>query len=201
MNDTIRDLALHIRELQTKLEDEIEKNLGLYEVEFRKKIACFRRDVVARQRAFKLGLVPFLFSSKVRHILVAPVIYSMILPMVLLDLWVSLYQAICFPAYGIPRVKRSHYVVFDRHHLAYLNLVEKMNCVYCSYGNGVFAYARAVAGRTEQYWCPIKHARRVLDPHGRYFSFLDYGDAEGYRAQLARMREDARQADAAKDPS
>lgn len=30
------------------------------------------------------------------------------------------------------------YVVFDRRHLAYLNAIEKLNCAYCEYGNGVF---------------------------------------------------------------
>jgi hypothetical protein len=34
-----------------------------------------------------------------------------------------------------------------------------------AYANGVFAYVREVGSRTEQYWCPIKHARRVLGVH------------------------------------
>ena len=29
------------------------------------------------------------------------------------------------------RVRRSRYFVIDRHHLAYLNGIEKLNCVYC----------------------------------------------------------------------
>jgi hypothetical protein len=43
-------------------------------------------------------------------------------------------------------------MIFDRTHLAYLNLVEKINCAYCSYGNGLAAYLREIAARTEQYW-------------------------------------------------
>jgi hypothetical protein len=50
-------------------------------------------------------------------------------------------------------------------------------CVYCGYANGVIAYARKIASRTEQYWCPIKHALRIRDPHVRYAQFLEYGDA------------------------
>jgi hypothetical protein len=88
------------------------------------------------------------------------------------------------------RVKRSDYFVFDRTHLAYLNLLEKINCAYCSYGNGLVAYVREVVGRTEQYWCPIKHARKVLQAHPHYHGFADYGDAEHYREALARLRED-----------
>jgi hypothetical protein len=56
--------------------------------------------------------------------------------------------------------------------------------MYCSYVNGLLAYAREIAARTEQYWCPIKHASRVLDKHSRYHHFTDYGDAEEYREKL-----------------
>lgn len=113
----------------------------------------------------------------------------MIIPMLLIDGWASLYQAICFRAYGIPRVRRSQYILFDRRHLAYLNWIEKLNCVYCGYANGVVAYVREISSRTEQYWCPIKHALRVSEPHQRYYAFLEYGDAEGYRARLGEFRE------------
>ena len=60
----------------------------------------------------------------------------MIVPFVLLDLFVTIYQAVCFPVYGIPKVERRTYLVFDRHHLAYLNALEKLNCAYCAYANG-----------------------------------------------------------------
>ena len=77
-------------------------------------------------------------------------------------------------------------------HLAYLNAIEKINCAYCSYANGLLAYVREVASRTEEYWCPIKHARRVLGVHPRYGSFVDYGDADAYRHELERLRTEAR---------
>jgi hypothetical protein len=112
---------------------------------------------------------------------------------VLLDLLVCLYQAVCFPIYGIPPVRRRDYLVFDRAHLAYLNAIEKINCAYCSYGNGLIAFVREVVARTEEYWCPIKHARRILDAHPRYRGFADFGDAESYRAELARLRAELKQ--------
>mgnify|MGYP003714603975 FL=1 len=73
---------------------------------------------------------------------------------------------------------------------AYLNGIEKLNCVYCGYANGMIAYVREIAGRTEQYWCPIKHARRSADPHDHFEAFIDYGDAETYRANLKQIRSD-----------
>jgi hypothetical protein len=87
-------------------------------------------------------------------------------------------------------VRRSDYLVFDRHHLSYLNGLEKLNCAYCSYANGLLAYAREIAGRTELHWCPIKHARRVLGAHGTYHEFDDYGDAEAYQWRLRAMEGD-----------
>jgi hypothetical protein len=112
----------------------------------------------------------------------------MIVPIGLLDLWISLYQAVCFPLYGIAHVRRASYIVIDRQHLEYLNAIEKFNCVYCGYANGVFAYVREIAGRTEQYWCPIRHAKRVRAPHPHYREFVDYGDAQAYLRELPVLR-------------
>ena len=111
----------------------------------------------------------------------------------LLDLFVSLYQLTCFPVFGIPAVRRSDYIVLDRGHLAYLNLIEKINCSYCSYANGLIAYVREIASLTEQFWCPIKHARRVMAAHTRYVKFVDYGDAERYHTELESLRQQLRQ--------
>ena len=106
----------------------------------------------------------------------------------MLDVWVTLYQWVCFPIYGIAQVPRRRYFVIDRHKLAYLNGIEKANCVYCGYANGVIAYVREIAARTEQYWCPIRHARAIPTPHTRYQLFFDYGDAKAYRHELPRLQ-------------
>lgn len=141
-----------------------------------------------RHRALRKDIAPFLAQASLRSIAVIPVIYSLIVPLVLLDLWITLYQRICFPVYGIAQVKRSKHLVLDRQKLAYLNAIEAFNCRYCSYGNGVLSYAREIAGLTEEYWCPIKHAIPIPDPHERYPEFVDYDDAEGYRAHIDRSR-------------
>ena len=130
----------------------------------------------------------FLRRSRLPVILSSPVIYAGWIPFLLMDLFVTAYQAICFPIYRIPKVHRSDYVVFGREDLPYLNLVERFNCFYCSYANGIAAYTREVAARTEQYWCPIKHSRRLRASHDRYPRFFDYGDAEAFRQGLERLR-------------
>ena len=148
----------------------------------------FDKEVRHAQKQLKQSIPSFIRHGSVLNLLTTPIIYSLSLPFVLLDIWVSLYQWICFPIYRIDRVARGRYFVIDRHKLGYLNAIEKANCMYCSYANGVVAYVREIAGRTEQYWCPIKHARAVPSPHTHYQLFFDYGDAAGYHRGLSSIR-------------
>ncbi len=188
MTERVDTIIETIRALEQELEEELAKARAGLRFGLEHGRARFEAEVIRRHRALKTGLTRYLARSNPLVILTAPVIYSMIVPFVILDLWVSFYQAVCFRVYRIPQVRRSRYVVFDRSALAYLNLIEKFNCAYCSYGNGVVAYAREIAGRTEQYWCPIKHARRVLGSHDRYRGFADYGDGDNYAEELKRAR-------------
>lgn len=176
------------------LEEELEIALATRAEELRIRILDgkieYTREILAAHRALKIGLARYVLGAHPLKILTAPAIYALIVPLALLDAALSLYQAICFPVYGIPKVRRKDYLIFDRSRLAYLNLIEKLNCAYCSYGNGLLAYAREIAARTEQYWCPIKHASRLKAAHARYSRFADYGDAESYRDTLKKIRED-----------
>ena len=188
MTDRVDTLLENIRELEQELEEEFAKARAGLRFGLEHGRARFEAEVVRRHKDLRKGLGKYLAGASPLVVLTAPVIYSLIIPFAVIDLWVSAYQAICFRVYGIPRVKRSRYVVFDRSALAYLNLIEKFNCAYCSYGNGVIAYAREIASRTEQYWCPIKHARRVLGAHDRYPHFAEYGDGEHYAEELKQAR-------------
>jgi hypothetical protein len=134
------------------------------------------------------GLWPFLMHGDAWTVLATPVTYSALVPFAVLDAWISLYQAICFRLWGLRPVRRRDYFVIDRHTLGYLNAIERLNCLFCSYANGLIGYVREITARTEQYWCPIKHARRVRHPHGRYASFVPYGDAERYDRDLPTLR-------------
>lgn len=190
MNSDILEFLERIRELEARIEREAQARRQQWQADFESRKVRFESEVLAQQKRFKMGLLRYLLSAEWRSVLSVPFIYPVIVPLVLLDVFVTLYQWVCFPLYRIPRVQRSDFFVFDRTHLAYLNLLEKINCAYCSYGNGLMAYAREVVGLTEQYWCPIKHARKVLQAHPHYHGFADYGDAEHYRAELARLRAD-----------
>jgi hypothetical protein len=188
MNPKISELLARIQQMELEIEQEMKRKRAELQADFEKTRVRFEQEVLEQQRRFKTGLLKYILSADLRTALTAPIIYAVFFPMVLLDLSVTVYQHICFRAYGIPRVKRSDYFVFDRAHLAYLNLLEKINCAYCSYGNGLMAYAREIVARTEQYWCPIKHARKVMAAHPYYTGFVDFGDAESYKQELERLR-------------
>src|SRR5258708_7186619 len=185
MNPDIAALIDKIRGLEAELDAALAQRRAELRVGLEKGRALFEEELLRRHRELRTRLARYLLAAHPLVVLTAPVLYSLIVPFVLLDLFVTVYQAVCFPAYGIPKVRRGDYLVFDRHHLAYLNALEKLNCAYCSYANGLIAYVREIAGRTEQYWCPIKHARRVVGAHPRYTTFEDYGDPDGYRKWLA----------------
>lgn len=117
-----------------------------------------------------------------RYLASAPFIYSMIIPLVLLDVWIEVYHRVTFYFYGIPYIIRKNYVRVDRHKLQYLSLFEKINCIYCGYANGLINYARVVAGETEKYWCGIKHkpGDGFVEPE-HHADFIPYGDEEAYK--------------------
>jgi hypothetical protein len=170
--------------------DKIEEEIKSEWYELRNGKVWFSEEIKKEQRKLKMSLARYVLHSRLLAILTAPFIYAVIIPFVLLDLFVSVYQFVCFPVYGIPKARRRNYIAIDRNKLRYLNAIEGFNCLYCSYGNGVLAYAVEIAGRTEQHWCPIKHARRVQNAHDRYAHFLPYGDAQAYRREIDTIRDD-----------
>jgi len=188
MPSRLDDLRLQIAQLEQEFDEDVRAARERWRYRVERGRVRFEREARLAQKRLKQGVPAFLRNSRPLNILTAPIVYSLVVPVALLDLWVSVYQAICFPAYGIARVPRGAYIVIDRHHLAYLNGIEKLNCVFCGYANGVFAYVREVAGRTEQYWCPIRHAKRTRGPHSHYRNFVEFGDAAGYRTELPRLR-------------
>ena len=184
MKEHLDELLARIQALQ----EEVEEVYRQAREDFALQRVRLAEEFQRRQRRYKTGLLRFIVGARPLVVLTAPVIYLGWIPFLLLDLFVTLYQAVCFPVYRIPRVRRADFLVFDREDLPYLNAVERFNCLYCSYANGVAAYTREVAARTEQYWCPIKHARRLRAAHDHYPKFFDHGDGEAYRRGLARLR-------------
>ena len=189
MDAQFEGLLKKLRDAEADIETELTRRREALRFDVHNRRVVFEDDVKRFHTTLRTHALKYLAGARPLVVLTAPVIYSVILPMIVLDIFVMIYQAVCFPVYGIPRVRRRDYLVFDRHHLAYLNIIEKFNCAYCSYFNQAAAFVREVAARTEVYWCPIKHARRVLGPHPHYAGFADFGDAKAFRERVAEMKD------------
>lgn len=190
MSTQLELLLDKIKALESELVEELQKQQEEFAYEIRKRRVYFEKNIMLRHKNYAKNLWRYIADAPLKHILSVPLIWFCIVPMLLLDATVSLYQWLCFPIYGIPKVNRRDYMVFDTQYLNYLNIVEKINCAYCSYANGTIAYAQEIAARTEQFWCPIKHARRIKNLHSRYQKFFSYGDAESYRERIEVTRRD-----------
>ncbi len=181
-----------LQQTRQDVEDEIERLLEGQRKQFQYSIrrgkVVFDRRIRKWQRQQRTTSLAYLFQASLGTLLSAPLIYGMIIPLSLLDLTISVYQSICFRIYKIPRVVRSNYIVIDRHRLPYLNTIQKLNCAYCGYGNGLIAYSREIIARTEQYWCPIKHATRPRGIHDREIGFFAYGDVDKWSSDIQRIR-------------
>ena len=188
MNENIRRILGEISELEEELASLLHEQQEQLHYRIEGSRIRFEENLRRIHHELKTGVFAWLRASELRNVITAPFIYSMIVPFLFLDLFVTAYQAICFPLYRIPKVKRSNYIIIDRHNLGYLNVLEKFNCVFCGYADGLLAYTRQILSRTEMYWCPIKHARKALDPHRRYARFADFGEGEDLEAHLAAMR-------------
>lgn len=188
MYKDINELLEDMRDLQEQMETLFDDARERFRYSIEDGRVRFSREVQDVQRRFRVSSLNYLLTARLSSIITSPLIYSMLVPLVMVDLSFTIYQHVCFRSYGVARVRRRDYLVNDRHKLAYLNTIEKVNCTYCGYANGVFAYTREILARTEQYWCPIRHAHRLHGAHGRYPRFFDFGDAEAYQAGLEEMR-------------
>jgi len=149
MNDRMRQILDQINKLEEEIESELnnQKSKWLYQIHGRR--IEFERSIREKHRSLRLSVFRWFKTVRPQNYITAPIIYGMVVPMMVFDLCIMFYQTTCFPIYGIRKVKRADYIVFDHRHLAYLNMVEKFDCLYCSYGNGLMAFATEIFARTE----------------------------------------------------
>lgn len=188
MDTRIRDLLQQIGALEEDLRAALHERESRVNFTIRGKRIEFERGIRHAHRKLKRNFFRWLTTDRPQNLITGPIIYGMIIPLALVDLLVTFYQASCFPVYGIAKVRRGDYIVFDRHKLGYLNFIERFHCEYCAYGSGLMAYLTEIIARTEQYFCPIKHARKVLGVHRHYARFLEYGDSVEFHARLEEFR-------------
>ncbi len=188
MDKRIKEIMLQINALEEELIDELKSKEKEFFYKIENEKVKFEEHVIKQGKLKLISSVKYLSTFRLKVILTLPFIWFMIIPIFIIDVCVSIYQNICFPIYEIPKVKRKDYVIMDRYKLFYLDRIERTNCWYCEYFNGVVAYVREIAARTEQYWCPIKHSQALKDKHSRYEHFFDFGDFTRYREDLETRR-------------
>jgi len=188
MDHRIRNLLDQIAALEDELRTVVhEREIRLlYRLDGKR--VRFEESVLKTHRQLKRSVLRWIVTDRPQNFITGPVIYALAIPLGFLDLCVTLFQATCFPIYRIAKVRRGDYIIYDRQHLEFLNWFERFHCTYCAYATGLIAYAGEIAARTEQYFCPIKHAQKVLGLHARYARFLAYGDAADYHAKLEEFR-------------
>jgi len=185
ISELLKDISIKKQEL-IKEYWKLKEKYGFAVVKWK---IVFALDTRKRNKTFRQSVIKYLFSAQIRHLLSAPFIYSMIIPSIILDLFLFMFQQICFRLYDIPFVKRSDYFDYDRKHLDYLNIIQKFNCLFCSYVNWLFSYATEVWWRTEKYWCPIKHANKNKWTHDWQHCFADYGDPDWFKEAFTKNHE------------
>ncbi|MGZ8983823.1 MAG: hypothetical protein ACXW11_07700 [Methylotenera sp.] len=188
MNDRIQQLLDQITALEDDLRTALRDQPTSIFFQIKGKRVEFEKSMLETHRRLKTNFFRWLVTDRPQNLITGPIIYSMIIPLIITDFFISFYQLTCFPIYGIKKVRRADYIIFDRQQLSYLNWIEKFHCTYCAYGSGMIAYISEIVSRTEQYFCPIKHARKRLGSHDRYARFLDFGDAENYEVKLEEYR-------------
>lgn len=190
MNDKIKEIVEEIEAMKLKLAEEIALHEKHISYEIKNGYIIFENEVLAKQKENMKNLLAWFGEVPLLHFLAAPIIYGMVIPTILFDAILFIYQHVVFRIFKFEFIKRSNYIIFDHQYLGYLNPVEKLNCVYCSYVNGLMQYASAIASRTEFYFCPIKHAKKVAYEHSYYDKYLSYGDGEDYQKKLKVLRKE-----------
>ena len=189
MNERIQQLLDQITSLEDDLREALSEQPSSMYFQIKGKRVEFEQSIKETHRRLKTNFFRWLVTNRPQNLITGPIIYAMIIPLVITDIFITFYQLSCFPIYGIKKVRRSDYIIYDRQQLQYLNFIEKFHCTYCAYGSGMIAYISEIVARTEQYFCPIKHARKILGTHARYARFLEYGEADNYEAKLEEYRQ------------
>ncbi len=183
-NEKIRDLE----RLKKEIIHEFNKRLdSLYSKE-KHKTKKSKKELKKLKISFWKNIVKSNKWILLKYIISMPFIYGMIIPGLIFHFCLEIYHQVAFKLYNIPRVKAKDFFIFDRYKLPQLNWLESFNCFYCTYYNSLIAYAQEIIGRTERFWCPIKHAYRLEIEHKHYKKFIDYYSDKKFKKEWEELR-------------
>ncbi|MFT6589714.1 MAG: hypothetical protein ACI9I0_000224 [Rhodoferax sp.] len=130
MKDRINEILAQMAALREKLRSIMYAQKSRMFFQIKGKHITFEPTVKTAHHQRKNNFFRWLIKSRTQNLITRPISYSIVLPLMLLDLCVSFYQWSCLPIYGITKVRRSDYIVIDRHHLEFLNFIEKFHCTH-----------------------------------------------------------------------
>ncbi|RKZ87995.1 MAG: hypothetical protein DRQ39_03210, partial [Gammaproteobacteria bacterium] len=104
MDVRIKQLIDQIKLLEDELTDELHQQEDQLLFQLKGKKVRFEQSIKQAHRKFKTDVWQWLFGLHPINLITAPIIYTMIVPLVVSDLFVSFYQAVCFPVYKITKV-------------------------------------------------------------------------------------------------
>ena len=107
MNDKLTVLLDRIKLLEMEMLVEVEKKQQQFSYVIHDRKVHFKDGVKARHKLLATKLMRFLYESKPLSILSTPMILFCALPVLFLDFVAVVFQLICFPVYGIPKVPRK----------------------------------------------------------------------------------------------
>ena len=92
MNTSLNDILERISQLEEELQSELKRRRDALEANFDHRRVHFEQAIVERHRRFKTSLLSYITQADLRNAISAPVIYSLIVPMLMLDAALTVYQ-------------------------------------------------------------------------------------------------------------
>ncbi len=103
MNEKIRQLLDQMSALEDDLRRELQAQEASALYQIKGKRVEFEAAVRQAHRKLKTNFFRWLVTYRPQNLITGPIIYSMIVPMLVLDVCVSFYQATCFRFTASPR--------------------------------------------------------------------------------------------------
>jgi hypothetical protein len=114
MSEKIDALLERMRGLEKEIVRELQRKEMEFFYEVRLGKVRFTQEARARHKQMVKRFTTYIRDSRAMIVFTSPVIWACLVPILILDLTMKLYQAICFPIYGIPKVKRRDSSRFNR---------------------------------------------------------------------------------------
>ena len=111
MKDKLEGLLDRIKELEKELLVEVEAKQWQFSYRVQDRKVQFTENARARHKLLTQKLMRYLYQAKPLSALSTPMILFCAVPIIFMDFVAAVFQFVCFPVYGIPKVPRKDYVV------------------------------------------------------------------------------------------